>query len=239
MIWLALGLAAVVVLAPLALVLRGRAAPRARREAALALHRQQLAELDADLAEGRLAPADHAAAVLEVQRRMLAADADLPTEAAAAGRSYPIVAAMVAVPLVAFVLYLVGGSPGLPDVPLEARQTAARQRAGEEDALIAQLRERLATLDPKSDQARQGYVLLGSVEEARGRWGAAAQAWQRALAVRFDATLAARAAEAMARTAGRVTPESAALFRRALDAAAPDAPWRALAEQRLAEARGS
>ena len=236
MIWLALGLVAVVVLAPLALVLRGRAAPRARREAALALHRQQLTELDADLAEGRLTPADHAAAILEVQRRLLAADADRPAEAAGAGRSYPIVAAMVTAPVVAFVLYLVGGSPGLPDVPLAARQTAARQRASEEDALIGQLRERLATLDPTSDQGRQGYVLLGSVEEARGRWDAAAAAWQRALTARFDATLAARAAEAMARTAGRVTPEAAALFRRALDAAAPDAPWRGLAEQRLADA---
>ena len=46
---------------------------RGRRESALTLHRAQLADLDRDLAEGRLAPAEHASAQLEVQRRMLRA----------------------------------------------------------------------------------------------------------------------------------------------------------------------
>src|SRR5437763_351789 len=73
MIWLALFLLSLVAMAPLALTLRRGAVARGRREAAIALHRAQLAELNRDLAERRIAPAAHANAVLEVQRRLPAA----------------------------------------------------------------------------------------------------------------------------------------------------------------------
>jgi cytochrome c-type biogenesis protein CcmH len=73
MIWLGIVLLAAIALAPLALSLRRTAAARGRQEAAIALHRAQLAELDRDLADGRIAAAEHANAVLEVQRRLLAA----------------------------------------------------------------------------------------------------------------------------------------------------------------------
>ena len=61
----------------------------------------------------------------------------------------------------------------------------------------------------------------------------AAKAWQRALANRFDPTLAAETAEAMTEANGHVTPAAAALFRRALAAAPADAPWRGMVERRL------
>ena len=64
MIWLAVALLAAIALAPLALSLRQTAAARGRQEAAIALHRAQLAELDRDLADGRIAAAEHANAVL-------------------------------------------------------------------------------------------------------------------------------------------------------------------------------
>ena len=117
------------------------------------------------------------------------------------------------------------------------RIAAAQQRAEQEAALIAQLRRRLASLDPHSEQARQGYVLLGNAEVSRGRLSAAADAWRTALATRFDATLAAEAAEAISETAGRVTDEAAGLFRRALAEAPADAPWRPMAQKRLSEAK--
>ncbi len=91
-------------------------------------------------------------------------------------------------------------------------------------------------MDPASDRTRQGYVLLGTVEEARGRDGAAADAYRMALRGRFDPTVAARAAEAATRAEGGVSESSAALFRRAL-AAAPDAPWRDAVLQRLQQPR--
>jgi cytochrome c-type biogenesis protein CcmH len=86
-----------------------------------------------------------------------------------------------------------------------------------------------------SAQAHQGYVLLGQAEASLGDWGQAALAWRRALDDGFDATLAAQTAEAQVRAEGGVSADSAALFRKALDAAPNDAPWRLLAEQRIAQ----
>ena len=139
------------------------------------------------------------------------------------------------VPLAAIVLYAVGGHPGLPAQPVAERLAQADTRAREDDQLIITLRQGLATLDPATPQARQGFILLGQAEATRGGWGAAAAAWRVALDHGFDPTLAAQAAEAQSRADGAVSPSSAALFRRALDAAPADAPWRQLAEQRVAQ----
>jgi len=232
MIWLALALLALAVLAPVLLALRGRADNRGARELAVQLHRTQLAELDRDLAEGRILPPEHATAVLEVQRRLLAA-AGSSEAAPKPGARWPVIAAVVAVPLVAFALYVVSGSaPGMPSVNGAVQEARAR----EEGALIEELRQRLAAMDSNTEQARQGYVLLGSVEEARGNDAAAAEAYRKALTGKFDPTVAARAAEASVRAEGGVSESSAALFRRAL-AAAPDAPWREAVQQRLQEPR--
>jgi cytochrome c-type biogenesis protein CcmH len=236
MIWLAILVVAAVALAPLSLVLRRAGAePRGGREAALALHRAQLEELDRDLTEARIAPAEHAAALLEIQRRLLAASGRGESAPPPATR-VPVVAALVLVPAVAFALYLVGGSPRMPAEPLALRIAAADAQARDEARLIDQLRTRLAALDPRTDQAGQGYRLLGNAEASRGNWRAAAYAWQQALESRFDPTLAAEAAEAATQADGAVSAASAALFRRALAGAPADAPWRATAERRVAEA---
>jgi cytochrome c-type biogenesis protein CcmH len=233
-IWLAVTLLAVLALAPLALSLRRATAARGRREAAIALHRAQLAELDRDLAEGRIASAEHAGAVLEVQRRLLAVAASAETEARTSARG-PILVALLVVPLGALALYLLGGSPGLPAAPMAERIAAARQREAEAAPLIARLRQTLAAMDPHSERAREGYILLGNAEASRGRLAQAADAWRTALATRFDPTIAAEAAEAITETQGHVTAEAAALFRQALAEAPADAPWRPMAERRLAE----
>lgn len=225
----ALALAA---LTPLLLALRRGASPRGRRDAAIALHRAQLAELDRELTAGRLGAAEHASAVLEVQRRLLAAAAREDAAPSRASR-WPLRVALVAVPAAAFVLYLRAGHPDMPAAPLASRIAAAQAQAARDDALIETLRTKLAKLDPKSEAARHGYVLLGGAEAARGRYAAAAAAWKLALAQRWEPGLAAEAAEAQTRADGRVTPETAAEFRRALAAAPPDAPWRKLVEQRL------
>lgn len=234
MIWLAIALLAVVALAPLALSLRRAVSARSRREAAVALHRAQLAELERDLADGRIAPAEHANAMLEVQRRLLVAADSSDSGPRASSRS-PVLFALLLVPVGAFALYLIGGSPWLPAAPLADRIAAAHQRAEQEAALIAQLRRRLGELDPHSDQARQGYILLGNAEASRGRLKDAADAWRTALATRFDPTVAAETAEAIAEVNGRVTEEAATLFRRALAEAPADAAWRPMAQKRLSE----
>jgi cytochrome c-type biogenesis protein CcmH len=236
MIWLAIAAVAAIALAPLAVSLRRDAVARGRQEAALALHRAQLVELDRDLADGRIAAAEHANAVLEVQRRLLLEAAGTEPRAQASSRS-PVLIALLLVPLGGFALYVVGGYPGLPAVPLADRVAAAQQRAEQEAALIAQLRQRLAGLDPHSDKARQGYILLGNAEASRGRLTEAADAWRTALAARFDPTVAAEAAEAISEAQGRVTDEAASLFRRALAESQADAPWRPMAQRRLSEVK--
>lgn len=214
--WILALLLAAVALAPLAFVLlRGRwdgGAARGRREADLALYRAQIAELDRERTAGRLDEAAHRAAVVEVQRRLLAAvpageegappsalaeAAPAPAAspaAAAEGRRTALVmlgALAVGLPALALAIYLPRGTPDMPSAPYRARAEAAAQ----DDALIEQLRARLAQLDPSGDSARQGYVLLGNAERSRGRLDAAAEAWRRALDTRFDPGLAADLAE--------------------------------------------
>ncbi len=236
MIWLAIALLAAISLAPLAFSLRRATTGRGRREAALALHRAQLVELDRDLADGRIAAAEHANAVLEVQRRLLAAAETTEPGAQTSSRS-PVLFALLLVPIGAFALYLVGGNPELPAEPLADRIAAAQRREAQEAALIAQLRQRLTELDPHSEQARQGYILLGNAEASRGKLNEAADAWRTALATRFDPTIAAEAAEAITEAQGQVTDDAAALFRRAIAESPADAPWRPMAEKRLSEVK--
>ncbi|HET8995725.1 MAG TPA: c-type cytochrome biogenesis protein CcmI [Acetobacteraceae bacterium] len=232
MIWLAAAILAGVALMPLLWSLRRSITLRGRREAALAFHRAQLAELERDLAEGRIAAEDHAGAVLEVQRRVLAASTDQEPLPPGSPRS-PLLITLILVPLAAFALYAIGGSPDLPSEPLAQRIAAAQVREQRENALIALLRHKLSTLDPHTVLARQGYVLLGNAEARMGRMQQAADAWQTALADRFDPTLAAETGEAMTEAAGHVTRQAAALFRHALKDAPADAPWRPMAVKRL------
>lgn len=233
MIFALLALTALAVLAPLLLVLRRRAtASRGTREPALELHRIQLAELDRDLAEGRLLPSEHKTAMLEVQRRMLTAAAQ-EEAAAKPGLRWPVVAAIVAVPAIAAGLYVAsGGRPFLPSAGADSPET----RMAQENALIDELRDRLTLMDPTTERAKRGYVLLGNAEMSRGNFGQAAEAYRMALRAGFDPNIAAIAAEASARAEGGVSESTADLFRRALSAA-PSAPWRAAAEARLAQPR--
>ena len=194
--WLLAGSLALAALAPLGFALLRPAPARGRREADLALHRAQLAELERERAAGRLDEAGHAAAVLEVQRRLLAApDIAAGADAAptkAAGRA-PLFLALAGVPALAAGVYLATGSPGLPSAPFAGRRDAAAQ----EERLLALVRARIAALDPGSEQARQGWVVLGNAERGRGRPDAAAEAYARALAVRFDAELAGQRAQTL------------------------------------------
>jgi len=235
-IWIAILAVALVAMAPLGLALLRGSSARGRREAALALHRAQLAELDRDLAEARISPPDHATALLEVQRRLLAAAEDRDAPAARTSRA-PLVVALVAVPVVAFALYMVGGVPWLPSMANDPQITATRREAQQEAALIPVLRQRVAALDPHSEQARQGYMLLGGAEARQGNMAGAAEAWRIALGIRFDPTLAVETAEAVTESTGSITEEAAGLFRRALAEAPPDAPWRPMAEKRLSQLR--
>ncbi len=145
---------------------------------------------------------------------------------------------MVLVPMAALALYLVGGRPELPAQPLASRMQAADRDQAETEEALDQLRAALATIDPHSERARQGEMMLGNIEASRGRFAEAATAWRAALDQRFDPMLAVLVADATSRAEGRISENSAALFRQALAAAPADAPWRGEVEQRLADLRG-
>lgn len=226
MIYALIALLALAVLAPLLLVLRASLSTRGVRELALDLHATQLRELDRDLAEGRILAAEHKTAMLEVQRRILAAAATQET-ATRAGARWPVLVTALAVPALALALYFVSGAqPNLPssDGP-EARQI-------QEAALIDLLRHRLSQMEPGSERSREGYKLLGRAEESRRNFAQAAKDYRMALTGKFDPVIALHAAESSVQAEGRVSPSSADLYRQAL-AAVPDAPWRKLAEERL------
>lgn len=260
MIWLAILLLSIAVLAPLALALLRPTPPRGRGEADVALYRAQLAELDQQLAEGRLDADAHRTATLEVQRRLLTAP-EAPAPAGPLRPSPRVLAGLAAVPVFAVGLYLILGTPEMPSAPFAMRQQIQR----EDDELLAQLRGRISTLDQNTDAARQGWVLLANAERNRGNMAAAAEGYRRALTTRFDADITAQLAqvlleedkvedaarvltEALPRApqhvglrfltglaeerAGR--PASARAAWRALLADAPEgAPWRIMVQRRL------
>ncbi|MBR0654105.1 c-type cytochrome biogenesis protein CcmI [Plastoroseomonas arctica] len=260
MTWLLILGLAVVALAPLAWALLRPASTRGRAEADRALFTAQRAEIDRELAEGRMDAAAHRGALLELQRRLLAAPAE-DTGAARAGASRPLVAAILLVPLLSLTLYLFGGFPEMPSAPYAERRVQLEQ----EDALVATLRDRLARLPAGGAELRQGLVLLGNAESARGRFAQAAEAWTQALAIRFDAGIAADVAEieiergqiaaaarllqrALAERPGEARlrfldglaaarggrPEVArATWQRLLADAPPNAPWRSAVEGQL------
>ncbi len=240
MIWLAAVLLALCALAPAAFALRRHLAVRGRVEPTVALHRAQLAELDRDRVEGRISPSEHATALLEVQRRLLTAsamtDGAMTDADGAAPRRWPLLAGLAAVPVAAFGLYLIGGHPNMPAQPLASRMNEADRELADTDAMIGQLEGALAKVDPHSEKARQGDLLLGNLEASRGNFAGAAGAWQKALDVRFEPLLAARVADATSRAEGHLSEASVALFRKALAAAPADAPWRGQVEQMLAQA---
>ena len=231
----ALVLLALVALAPLAWAVRRQGAAHSRRDSALRIQRAQLAELDRDLAEGRIGAPEHAIARLELQRRLLAT-AEIAEPEVQRGSALPLLATLVLVPLLGIALYAIDGHPSMPAAPLAERILAANRSTRRAEELIEKLREKLAAMDQTSEVARQGYLLLGNAEDSIGHLEKAADAWHKALAIRFDPGLAALTAEAQTRLQGKVSDESQALFRRALAEAPPDAPWRQIAEQRLTEA---
>lgn len=229
MIWLLFGGLALLALAPLAWMLLRPPRLRGRAEADLALYQAQLQELEREKEAGRLEPAQYQAARLEVQRRILAAPPELAA-AASGGRTPALLAALpFLLAAMALGLYLVRGTPDMPAVSFAERQRVTQA----EDRMLEMLRGRVAALDPASDTGRQGLVLLGNAERARGRLAEAATAYRTALAARFDPELAGDLAE-MEIERGE-TEAAAALLVRALSSAPQMPRLRFLAG--LAEAR--
>src|SRR5205085_1010480 len=83
-----------------------------------AVFRDQLAELDRDVARGAIAPEEAAAARNEIARRLIG-EKDAPGAPKPVSSPFVLWLAAALVPAIALPLYLTLGSPGLKDVPLK------------------------------------------------------------------------------------------------------------------------
>jgi cytochrome c-type biogenesis protein CcmH len=191
-------------------LLRGGARGERRASYDMQVFRDQLREIDADVARGVLTGAEAAATRVEVSRRLLAAaDAETAERAAAlsprvARHAAPAAAAALA--LAALGLYATLGAPDLPDQPLRARmaQAAAERakrpsqaeveammaaRAPEGDAAPAASPEDAALVARLQEALKsrpddlQGHRLLARALATLGRWPEARAAQERVLAL--------------------------------------------------------
>jgi cytochrome c-type biogenesis protein CcmH len=201
MIWIGFIVLSLMVMTPFA-VAQTRIRLRGRRDAALSLYRAQLVELEHEGERGRIGPMEQAQARLEIERRLLTMASAVEQALPRPGRiGWLLPALVVLLPLGGLALYLPGATPDMPAAPLAPRVAAAQERIQEDQAMLAMLQARIATLDPHSAQARQGFVLLGNLEASMDDPAAASAAWAKALAIKPDPQLAAREAQADAAAA--------------------------------------
>lgn len=177
--WISSGLLTLLVLAVLCwpLLRRHGGAGASRKAINTAIYRDQLAELERDLASGVLSQADYGSARDELERRVLedVAAAEVADAAPLTPRRLPRTALALAVtlPLAAAVLYVVLGTPAALDpAAREGQQASAAEIEKMVDALAAKLEK-----DPGN---LEGWAMLGRSYMVTGRFADAAKAFDKA-----------------------------------------------------------
>lgn len=181
-----------------------------RSDANVAIYKDQLRELDAELAAGTLTPEDHSRARLELEQRLLEDVPAVEVERATAGGRRAALVVGIAVPVLAVAVYFVTGAPGaLSPRPHEVEPTA-EQINGMVARLAAKLRENPDDIDGWKLLGRS-YMVMGRFPEAVAAYAKAAEKAPR------DAQLLADFADALAMTRGeKLTGEPEELVLRAL-----------------------
>jgi cytochrome c-type biogenesis protein CcmH len=189
-------------------------------EAAVSMFRRQLADIDTELAQGRLASDEASAARTETTRRMLTA-ADREREESGLVAANPAeaswrVGAAVGVagllPAAAIAIYFAVGAPTAinPSAAASAARGAGQHDVTELAAAADQLKARLAR-DPDHPE---GWVLLGRILASLQRFNEARDAYVRAITFKPDEPqLHAELGEVLVLAAGgTVTPSAEAEF---------------------------
>jgi cytochrome c-type biogenesis protein CcmH len=217
--WIAMAVltaaASLAILAPLYRTRTGGAAVRA----AAAIYRDQLSEIDRDVARGVIAGTEADAARAEISRRLIKEATVGPAPPRSGDIRLAVSAGAVGVPLAAIALYLAIGAPAIPDSPLAARQNAPV--ADQDPAiLLARVEAHLAA----APEDGQGWAVIAPVYARLGRHDDAAKAYANAIRILgSDAHREAGLGEALtAANDGIVTKEARDAFERAL-ATDPDA----------------
>jgi cytochrome c-type biogenesis protein CcmH len=216
-----------------------------------AVYRDQLREVDRDVARGLLAQNEADSARLEIQRRLLAVDGGARVEGNGTRVARSPLLAIVAsgfVVLAAGGLYWRLGAPSLPDQPFadrpparaEARDSGPGTAPPPHD--IRQAAERLEQKLAADPANSAGWVLLGRTTSMLGEWQKAADAYRHAIDLgQKGGDVYAGHAEMLVMAAnGIVSPAARDSFRAALDADPASAVARyylALADGQAGETR--
>ena len=234
-------LASIMLGVALALVLPALLRPRAAvadgsRSFNVAVYRQQRAELDAELADGRVDEQTHREAVADLERGLLADVAQAPDRQVVlrSPQPLPAVATALLLPALAFGMYFTLGSPraldGTPPAAAPATPAPARAAApGADDPpmphsveeMVAGLRTRLQEQPGDAD----GWVMLGRSLASLNRLEQASEALAEANRLRpqHPLTLTAWAEVAAGMNGNRLDGQPLAMLERAL-AVDPDFP---------------
>ncbi|SOE17455.1 cytochrome c-type biogenesis protein CcmH [Hoeflea halophila] len=219
---------AVATLALLRPVARARSeAPDAPELHDIEVYRDQLSEVDRDLAEGLVDPVQAEVAKTEISRRLLSAarKSEAAESQGRAGSNRGLRRAVVIMmalfmPVAALTAYLELGRPGLPQLPLSARLQADPQ-ASDVAMLISKAEQHLAE---NPDDGR-GWDVLGPIYLRTGRFEDAATAYRKAISILGPSpTRLSSLGEALFSASGGIVTEEANLAfqtARELDSADP------------------
>ena len=260
--WIAACLIAAAVALPLLGALRsGRDRVLSGAASDIGVYRDQLAEVDRDLARGVLTEVEAEAVRTEVSRRLLEADRRATAEGSeSAGQLWPAAALVLALLIAGGAwLYMTLGAPGYPDLPMAQRiaeidaasanrisQIEAEAKAASNlpqlpvgDARFMELMEKLReTLKERPDDT-QGLALLAENEARIGNFVAAREAQMHLLDVKGNAATPVELLTAIDimvfGAGGYVSPEAELVIRRLLAVDPDSAPGRYYAGLTLAQ----
>lgn len=211
--------------------------------AALKVYRDQLTEVDRDLARAVLSPAEAERVKIEVSRRLLDADRAISASpvAAGTGSTWASMSLVCTASAAALAGYYWLGAPGYPDLPLsdryamsdeayrtrpsqadsEAAAPAAQPPAVQPDAQFLELMEKLRAAIVVNPDDQQGLLLLAKNEVRLGNFIAARKAYEHLVELKGTTATAddhAGLAQTMIFAAGgRVSPEAEKHLIRALE----------------------
>ena len=188
------------------LLVRGKEhAPATRSEVNLSIYRDQLRELDADLATGALSKEQYQSARNELEGRVLddSGVAEVTAAPQSGGRMrHWAIAVAIAVPLLTVALYLTLGKPG--GLNSQHQTDGASQSQGVTQAQITAMVEGLAQKLKSNPDDAEGWMMLGRSYVQLRRYSDARAAYSRAVELLPDnAQLLADYADVLAMNNGR------------------------------------
>lgn len=200
----------------------GRSSGAQDQGSEVAVYKDQLAEVERDLAAGLIPAPEAEAARVEISRRLLAAAVSEPAMAPRSNLKWRRAAAVLALaglPLVAVAVYMPLGSPKLQDFPLAQRERGSGMAQSLEN-LVVQVEQHLE----KNPTDGRGWNVLAPVLERLGRFDDAVRAYRNSLTYNGEsAERRSDLGEAISAAAGGVvTAEAKAEFERAHALSADD-----------------